>query len=230
MSIDQAELTPFADGVWVGVAPARIVGMPLTTTMTVLRMQDGSLLLHSPTAMTPERLKAVQALGDVTHLYAPSLTHQRRIGEWAGAFPRAKLHGPPGLARKRPDLRIDRIHGEPMAPEMAAAIHEHPIAGCRLEETVVYYHPARVLIVADLVHNIGRPKHTWTKIYAGLMGFYGHVAMSRVLRWLAFSDRKAARRSIDRVLDEPFEALIIGHGSHLDTGGKEALTAAYSWL
>lgn len=41
------ELEPFADGVWVGTAPARIVGMPLTTTMTVLRLPGEGLLLHS---------------------------------------------------------------------------------------------------------------------------------------------------------------------------------------
>lgn len=39
--------TPLADGVWIDHAPARILGMQLTSTMTVLRLGDGSLLLHS---------------------------------------------------------------------------------------------------------------------------------------------------------------------------------------
>jgi hypothetical protein len=198
--------------------------------MSVLRLADGGLLLHSPTACTPERLAAVKALGQVTHLYAPSLTHQRRIGEWAEAFPGARLHGPPGLARKRPDLRIDRIHGEPLEPEMRGFLRELPIAGFRLEEAAVLYEPAKALLVADLVHNIGRPPHPWTKIYAGLSGFYGRVAISRVIRWTAFSDKKAARASLNRVLAQPFESLIIGHGDHLAEGGREALRAAYHWL
>lgn len=230
MASTPPEMTLFGDGVWVGSAPARILGMPLSTTMTALRLDDGGLLLHSPTAMTPERLAAVRALGPVTHLYAPSLTHQRRIGEWAAEYPQATLHAPPGLAKKRPDLRIDRIHGAPMDTAMAAVLDELPIEGCRLEETVLLYRPARVAIVADLVHNIGRPDHAWTKLYAGSMGFYGRVAISRVLRWLAFRDRKAARRSLDRLLEAPFESLIIGHGTHLRTGGREALRAAYAWL
>ncbi|MCG8455279.1 MAG: DUF4336 domain-containing protein [Holophagales bacterium] len=230
MNTDTAELAPFAEGVWVGAAPARILGMPLTTTMTVLRLGDGGLLLHSPTAMTPERLSAVRELGRVSHLYAPSLTHQRRIGEWAEAFPQARLHGPTGLAVERPDLRIDRSHGDPMDPEMEGMVEEFPIAGFRLQETVVFYRPARVMIVADLVHNIGRPAHRWTRIYAGLMGFYGRIELSRMLRWIAFDDRRAARASLDRVLAEPFEALIVGHGNHLRTGGREALAAAYAWL
>ncbi len=227
---EKEELIQFADGVWVGTAPANIVGMPLTTTMTVLRLRDDSLLLHSPTARTPERLAAVRSLGEVTHLYAPSLTHQRRIGEWASTFPEAQLHGPPGLARKRPDLRIDRVHGAPMKPELEGVLREFPIAGFRLEETVLLYQPSQVLIVADLVHNIGRPEHWWTKTYAGLMGFYGRVGLSRVIRWTSFSDRKAARASIDKVLAESSDALVVGHGHHLKTGGREAIRAAYTWL
>jgi hypothetical protein len=129
---DVEAMTPFAEGIWVDSAPVRIVGMPLTATMTVLRLGDGSLLLHSPIAMTPERRVAVEALGPVAHLYAPNVYHHLRIGEWAQAFPSARLHAPAGLAKKRPDLRIDRVHG---APELAfhGTIDELPIDGLRLE-------------------------------------------------------------------------------------------------
>src|SRR5262245_38121008 len=104
-------LTPFADGVWLDTAPVNIVGMPLTSTMTVLRLGDGSLLLHSPIAMTVERRAAVEALGPVLHLYAPNTFHHLALGEWASAFPTAKIHAPAGLRKKRRDLRIDRRHG-----------------------------------------------------------------------------------------------------------------------
>ena len=230
MTVGDTELLAFADGIWVGTAPARILGMPLTTTMTVLRLADGSLLLHSPTAMTPERRAAVEALGEVAHLYAPSLTHHRRIGEWATAFPSARLHAPPGLAKKHPNLRIDRVHGDPLDPAVAEVVDELRIEGFRLEESLLLYRPARALIVADLVHNVGRPQHRWTKVYTRAMGFYDRVAISRMIRWTAFYDRAAARRSLDEVLAQPFEGLIIGHGAHLVTGGRDALAAAYSWL
>ncbi len=230
MTVADAELTPFAEGVWLGTAPARIVGMPLTTTMTVLRLADGSLLLHSPTAMTPDRRAAVEALGPVAHLYAPNLTHHRRIGEWAAAFPFARLHAPAGLARKRPDLRIDRVHRDPLDTDLAEMVDELVIDGFRLQESVLLYRPARVAIVADLVHNVGRPRHRWTRFYTRTMGFYDRVALSRVIRWTAFTDRAAARRSLDEVLAQPFDGLIVGHGTPITTGGRDALAAAYAWL
>jgi hypothetical protein len=223
-------LTPFAEGVWVDSAPARIVGMQLTATMTVLRLGDGSLLVHSPIALTPERRAAVEALGPVAQLYAPNLYHHLRMGEWSAAFPSARVHAPAGLARKRPDLRIDRAHNAAPEPAMAGVVDELSIDGFRLEESVLLYRPARTLLVADLVHNIGRPQHAWTRFYSRTMGFYDRVGLSRIIRWSAFSDRAAARRSLDAVLALPFDRLIVGHGAPLTTGAREALAAAYDWL
>jgi hypothetical protein len=230
MSVTDGPLTPFAEGIWVDTAPVRFLGMQLTTTMTVLRLGDGNLLLYSPVALTQARQSAIEALGPVAHLYAPNLFHHRWIGEWAAAFPSARLHAPVGLAKKRGDLRIDRIHNAAREPACAGVLEELPIDGFRLEESVVVYRPARTLVVADLVHNVGRPQHRWTNFYSRTMGFYDRVALSRMIRCTAFSDRAAARRSLDELLALPFDRLIVGHGAPLAAGGREALAAAYSWL
>lgn len=230
MAAADGALTPFAEGVWVDIAPVRILGMHLTATMTVLRLADGGLLLHSPIGMTPARRAAVDALGPVSHLYAPNLYHHLWIGEWAAAYPAARLHAPAGLVKKRPDLRIDRAHHAVPEPGFAGVVDELRIDGFRLEESVLVYRPARTSMVADLVHNVGRPQHVWTKFYARTMGFYDRVALSRVIRWAAVSNRGALRRSLDELLALPFDRLIVGHGTPLASGGKEALAAAYDWL
>lgn len=230
MSTSALRPTPFAQGVWLESGPVDIVGMPLTSTMTVLRLGDGSLLLCSPIELTPERRAAVEALGPVAHLYAPNAFHHLHIGEWAAAFPSARLHAPAGLAKKRPDLRIDRVHGTAPEPGFAGVVEELTIAGFRLEETALFVRPASTLVVADLVHNIGSPPHPWTKVYAGAMGFYDRIALSRMLRWMAFSDRAAARRSIDALLELPFDRVVLGHGTPITTDAREALATAYQWL
>jgi hypothetical protein len=223
-------LRSFAEGVWLDSEPLRYLGMRITATMTVLRLGDGGLLLHNPVAMAPARRAAVEALGPIAHLYAPNLFHHRWIGEWAAAFPSARLHAPAGLGRKRRDLRIDRIHGSGTEPAFAGAVDERRIAGFRLDESVLVHRPSRTLVVADLVHNLGRPEHGWTKLYSRTMGFYDRVALSRVIRWTGFPDRAAARRSLDELLALPFERLVVGHGEPLAAGGREALAAAYAWL
>lgn len=221
---------PLAEGVWLDTAPVQFLGMHLTSTMTVLRLADASLLVHSPVALTPERRTAVEALGPVAHLYSPNTFHHRWIGEWATAFPSARLHAPAGLAKKRRDLRIDRVAGATPEPAFAGVIDELRIDGFRLEETALFYRPAATLVVADLVHNIGRPVHGWTRFYTRTMGFYDRVALSWMIRTTAFPDRAAARRSLDAVLALPFERLVLGHGEPLVTEAREALVGAFEWL
>lgn len=232
MTVETGLLMQFAEGVWVDTDPVHHLGLQLTATMAVLRLSNGELLLYSPLSMTKKRRAAVSALGNVAHLYAPNLYHHRWVGEWSAAFPAARLHAPSGLAQKRPDLAIHRFHDTAPEPEPAFAgiIDELGIRGFRLQESVLIYRPAQTLVVADLVHHIGRPQHRWTAFYAQTMGFYDRVALSRMLRWAAFSDRLAARRSLDELLQRPFERIILGHGSPLITRAKESLAAAYAWL
>jgi hypothetical protein len=228
--VEGHSLTPVARGVWRDVAPVRIVGMRLTSTMTVLDLGEGSLLLYSPLELTPERRASIESLGTVAHLYAPNTFHHLWIGAWAAAFPSAKLHAPAGLGKKRGDLRIDRVHATAPEPAFEGIVDEHRIDGFRLEETVLVHRPSATLVVADLVHNIGRPPGAWTRTYTRMMGFYDRVALSRVIRWTAFSDRGAARRSLDEVLAQPFDRMVVGHGDPIDGGAREALAAAYAWL
>lgn len=90
------------------------------------------------------------------------------------------------------------------------------------------YRPGPTAIVTDLVHNIGRPDHFWTKVYTETMGFYDRVALSRVLRWTALDDRGAAHSSVDAVLDHAFDGLIVGHGAPIAENARDVL-AAGSW-
>lgn len=204
--------------------------MRLTATMAVVRLGDARLLVYSPIALDDARRVAVSSLGEVAHLYAPNLYHHLYVGEWAAAFPSARLHAPAGLAKKRPDLRVDRTHGSAPEPDFAGVLEEIPIAGFRIRETALLHAAARTLLVADLVHNVGRPEQRWAALYSRAMGFRDRVALSRMIRWIGFSDRAAARASLDGILARDFDRLVVGHGAPLTAGAREALAAAYAWL
>ncbi|MFT3836662.1 MAG: hypothetical protein QM723_06670 [Myxococcaceae bacterium] len=221
-------LRPIADRIWIATAPVRFNGLRFTANMTVIQLTGGSLLLHSPIPFTPELSREVDALGPVAHLYSPNTYHHLRIGDWHLAHPKATLHAPRGLRKKRPDLKIDRFHDG--APDPALGdLDELPIDGFMLEERVVFHRATGTLIVADLVQNIGRPEHWFTRIYSKTFGFYDRLALSRIIR-LAFTDKKAGRKSIDAVLALPIQRLIVGHGEPVLKDAKAALTEAYRWL
>jgi hypothetical protein len=180
--------------------------------------------------MTPERRAEVSALGTVAHLYAPNTFHHLWLGEWSAAFPAARVHAPEELAQERPDLRIDRFHDAADSATAFEGVDEIPIRGFRLRETVLVHRAGRTAVVADLVHNIGRPEHVWTKAYAKVMGFYDRVALSRVLRWTNFDDRAAARESVDALLGTDFDSLVVGHGAPIGDNARELLAMATAWL
>jgi hypothetical protein len=223
-------MVPLAEGVWVEQEPIRFLGMRFQATMTVLRLRDGALLLHSPVRLTAERRAAVEKLGRVAHLYAPNHMHHLWMGSWAEAFPSARVHAPEKLKKKRRDLRIDRVNASGPEPDFDGVVDEVRIDGFRLEETVLFHRPSKTLVATDLVQNIGRPTHWWTKAYSKMMGFYDRVALSRAIAGSAFPDKRAARRSVDAVLALPFERMVVAHNGPVTDGAREALAAAYGWL
>ena len=223
-------LEPVTENIWVRRDAIQILSMPLTATMTVVRQESGRLLIYSPVACTSEVRAAVEALGPVTDLYAPNTFHHKYMGDWIQAYPQARVHAPSGLATKRPDLRIDRHHDQDGDVAIETSFDEVQIAGFLLEETALFHRKSGSLLVADLVHNIGRPPQWWTRFYAGLMGFYGQVAISRMIRWTAFHDKAAARRSLDRLLALPIQRIIVGHGAVVTAQPVERLADAYRWL
>src|SRR5258708_12228705 len=76
-----------------GSGPAKRIG----TRMTVIRLANGGLFLHSPTKLDDETRQALDALGEVRAVVAPSRAHHLFVGDYVKTWPAAKLYGPPGL-------------------------------------------------------------------------------------------------------------------------------------
>jgi hypothetical protein len=221
--------TKLAPGLWLASKPVSILGMPLSATMALVEIAPRELLAYSPTPLTPERRAFIDRLGRVTEIYAPNTFHHQWTGDWVEAFPAARVHAPLALRTKRPDLRIDRHHDGANGPlnDVLTEIH---VGGFLLEESVLVHRPSGTLIVADLVHHIGRPDHLWTKVYAGAMGFYDRVAISRMIRWTSFPDRAAARESLRAIERTGFDRLVVGHGAPIAEGAHAPVMEAYAWL
>src|SRR5215217_4793663 len=63
--------------------------LPFTTRMTVVRLSNGDLFLHSPIKFDDRLAKELHGLGTVRHLVSPNQFHYAHMGEWARAFPEA---------------------------------------------------------------------------------------------------------------------------------------------
>jgi hypothetical protein len=184
--------------------------MPLRS--TVVRLPDRSLVIYSPIAFDAEAVAAIDKLGEVAHLLAPSRLHHRFVAAAALRWPRAIVHGAPGLAGQRPELRIDKQLGDG-EPAWRDAFEVEVVGGVpKLSEAVVLHRPSGTLVCADLVFHIARPANLRTRLALAMMGVGGgRLAQSRAWRWFRRS-RADARRSIDRILDWPIARVAPCHG------------------
>ena len=222
-------MNKLSDDLWIQASPQSFFGLQLGTRMTVVRLQDGGLLLHSPIPLAADMKAEVDAIGPVRHIVAPSQGHHLYVGEWKSAYPNALLHAATGLAKRRKDLAIDHeLMGETHA-DWRNDLETTFLDGAMLNETVFLHRPSRSLIVADAVENFDTSSHWPTRTYLKLADIHGKPGVSRSLRPF-FRDRKRARRSIDEILTWDFGRIILSHGDIIDSDANDALREAYYWL
>jgi len=223
-------LRALAPDLWVTERPLRFLGMELGTRMTVLRLADGSLVLHSPVRFGPQLQAEIDALGPVRALIAPNRFHHLFVADYFAAYPDASGYAAPGLDKKRADLRFRDVLDDEPPPLWAGQLDQLVFRGMPILNEVVFFHPAtRTLIITDLVFNVQRAESAIDRLLLQLDGVYRRVTLGRVER-LFVRDRRAARASIDRMLAWDFDRLVLAHGDVLEHGGREVLRAGFTWL
>lgn len=208
----------------------RFFGIDLGTRMTVARLRDGSLFLHSPVALDETLRAELDRLGTPRHVVAPNRFHHLFVGDYRDAFPEVRLYAAPGLQEKRADLTFDAVLGDDAPAAWAGQLDQKHFAGFPLMNEVVFCHRASgTMLTADLAFNLGPESPLATRIAFRLVGGYGELGPSLVEK-LLIQDRMAARRSLDAILAWDFERVVVTHGNVLASGGREALAHGYRWL
>lgn len=224
-----SRLTPFAEDLWIVDAPMKMAGLQLGTRMTVVRLEDGGLLLHSPVPIDEALAQELRALGPVAHIVAPNAFHHLHVGPAMARFPEARSYGAPGLALKRLDLRFGAMFTEETPLPFARELEPLTLRGSLLGETVLLHRRSGTVVSSDLTENFTTHEHLPTRLYLKAGGIYGKPGWSRFLRFL-FRDHKAVRESIDRLLKWDFDRAVIAHGEPFVSGAKAAVEQSYTWL
>jgi hypothetical protein len=224
-----AVLERIDDALWVAAAPQTFLGMHLGTRMTIVRRPDGALVVHSPIALHDALRGEVDDLGPVRCVIAPNLYHHLYAGEWAAAFAGARLVGPRGLEKKRPDLQLAAFLEDAVDEGWAGTLEQVRVRGCMLRETVFFHPASRSLVSSDLVENFGTSPHWPTRWYLKAAGVHCKPGVSRPIRWM-YRDREKARADIERVLAWEFDRMVLAHGDVVPERAREIVRESYSWL
>ena len=223
-----ASMTPFADNIWVETRRAKFFGVETGSRMTVVRLSEGGLFVHSPVALDSETRRAVDALGEVRAVVAPSLFHHLFVGEWMAAYPRASVCACPGLEWKRTDLAFTAVLGDQPHDVWSRDLEQVYFSSRRENEVVFFDRRTRTMICADALLNLSVHDLASTRFIAKLMGNsapgIGHLERFMI------RDRGLARRQADRILAWDIDRIVVAHGGLVERDGHEVFRHAYAWL
>ncbi len=233
-------LKPAADDVWIvdgpEIAMRYLVGtLPFTTRMTVIRLKDGGLLLHSPTPCTEDLAASIAALGEVRFLVAPNRLHFWWIGEWKARFPKAIAYAAPGVrnAAKARFQGFDADLSAAAPAEWGGDIACLPLVGGFMTEMELFHGPSRTLVLTDTIENFESDRVTCAHIR--LLMWIGGVtdpngSMPRDLRLTFLGRKRAAQDAAKEMLAWRPERVLLSHGRCYLSDAEAELRRAFRWL
>ncbi len=192
--------------------------LPFTTRMTVVRLSNGDLFLHSPIKFDERLAKELRGLGRVRHLVSPNQFHYAHIGEWARAFPETIAWASPRVRRRARARHVDVDFTRDLdvtAPEeWRREIDQLLFPGGYFKEFIFFHKVSRTLILTDTIINIeldkiAEPWRTATKL-TGMYHPYGQIFFGMRLPLLA--QRRKANAAIGKIQSWRPQRIVLSHG------------------
>lgn len=235
-------LKPIAEDIWIVDGPLirmQMYGLkvPFTTRMTVIRLQNGDLFLHSPTECTPWLREQIDSLGVVRHLVSPNKLHYAYVSAWGAAYPEAIKWASPGVRERAQGVGIavqfDRDLAETPEPPWMPEIDQVVFRGSRFMEEFVFFHKAsRTAILTDMIENFEPERVSgrwrWLIRLSGSAHPDGKAPID--LRMTFQGGKEQARASVQQILAWKPERVILAHGRWYPKDGVAELKRAFRWV
>lgn len=221
-------LTPVVDGkIWSLERPVWYSGVRQRVYTTIVRLEDGGLLLHSPAPPTAELAAQLGALGPVRWLVVPNCFHHLGTPAAAAYFPEAQVVGPASALGRNKALKLHLDINEAPFAEQVPELEALPLRGVPfLDETVLYHRPTQTLLAADIVLCPDAKDHWSMRFAARLLGFYEQVRVPYDVK-KKIPDKAAAAQSIRAMLERPARRLIVGHADVMQEDCRDRLAQAW---
>jgi hypothetical protein len=226
-------LKEFGHEIWAAHGPeVAVFGFQYPTRMAVIRLSHGNLFIWSPIQLADSLRAEVDAVGQVRHVVAPNSLHHLFLAEWKHAYPGARLYAPPRLRKKRKDIVFDADLGSPPNPDWVEEIDQVLMHGNLITDEVVFFHRrSGTVLFADLIQQLPPNLNSgWRAVVAKLDFIVGpEPSVPRKFR-AAFTNRRAARKSLEHILAWPAEKVLMAHGTPVEMDARTYLRRAFGWL
>ncbi len=220
-----------SDRIWLCTYGVKYFAAELDARMTVIRLMNGRLMLHSPCEITPEIAKEITALGEVAYVIAPSNFHYLHVPSVQAAFPDAKTYICPGIEQKRPDISFDFALEDTAPLDWSDDLDQALVRGSRWMWEVTFFHKAsKTLILVDLIENItdATPRVNWVlKLWWKLFRMWNKALPAPEYR-MGWKDQTAAKASLERILAWDFKRIILAHGDVIESDARQVAERAWA--
>ena len=200
--------------------------LPFTTRMTVVRLSNGDLFLHSPIKLDQRLANRLLGLGTVRHLVSPNQFHYAHIGEWAKAFPDAVSWASPRVRQRARARHVDVDFARDLEAnppeEWSREIDQTLFPGGYFKEFIFFHKASKTLILADTILNIEldkvtEPWRTATKL-TGMYHPYGQIFFGMRLPLLL--QRQKAQAAIRKIHSWQPRCILLSHGRYFDSDAE----------
>jgi hypothetical protein len=232
-------LKPVADDIWiVDSGPIKAMGLiPIPVRTTVVWLQSGEMLVHSPSRFTADLRRQVEEIGPIRHLVAPNIAHWTFLKDWQQQLPDAVTWAAPGLRKRgqvrKAGLRLDHDLGNDLSPDWPSDLEQIAVHGAAgFCEVALHHRRSRTLILVDLVLNLERHKLPLLvrpfAAAAGILAPHGHAPA--YLRAVVKLAGQPAREEGRRLVAIRPDRVIFAHGRWFDHDAASSLERSLRWL
>lgn len=219
--LEHTPLRQHAENLW--TVEGALPNMGLRRVCTVIRRDDGSVLVHSAIAMDDAGMAALAEIGPLSAIVVPNAMHRLDAPAYKARFPDAAVYCPPG-AREAVEQKVsvDGTYDDFPAGDDVWII---PVEGVDGAEGVVAVRSADgvSLVFTDTLFNIPHQGGVGGLIMR-LMGSSGGPKVTRVARWLMVKDVPALKTCLAALAETPgLRRLIPGHGLVIDEDAAAVL-------
>lgn len=216
----------------------KVFKLPFQTRMTVIKLNDGKLWIHSPIAPNEELFTELDALGKVAYLISPNKIHYAYIADWKQRYPHAQALSSPGVEERAKSQKVRVVFDAPLtdkAPDLwSDEIDQLIFKGSSVIEEVVFFHKStKTLIVTDLIENfepekIASPIRRKFYRLARVTAPDGQTPIDYRMTFLG--KQREAKSSFSRILNWKPDKIILAHGLCFFENGTDELKRAFRWI
>ncbi|WP_085973974.1 MULTISPECIES: SDR family oxidoreductase [Bradyrhizobium] len=236
-AVSTATLTRVTDDIWIADdAPINAAGLVLPIRMTVIRLSNGDLVLHSPVRYSPALRAELECLGQIKFLVAPNVAHWMFLPAWQRHFPQAATFAARGLSARKQvreaGLRIDRELGGTTPEEWSSELETITVNAPMFSEVEIFDKRSRTLILTDLVQNLeSQDRPVSEQAAVNLLGIAKPDGKAPIyLRLLLRLGGRSVQAAAERLVSLEPERVIFAHGDWFRAGATEQLRRSLRWL